>query len=173
MPVRTPMPSSMGENIRLAPRPPAASSAAPSRPTITLSTKTVAIWDRKAIAIGSARARLAPASSIQVARPAGRAVAPAVMMSPERLGARRLQSRVTPEGGECHGDDGLGVEARLRVLHFGLVMVDEVVRQDHRADLEAAIELSGARQELQHLRGEAAHRTFLHGDQHLVLGRQT
>ena len=82
-PLSTPMPSSMGEIIILAPRPPAASSAAPSRPTITLSTKTVAIWDRKAIAIGKARPRFAPASSIQVARPPGRTVAPAVMTIPE------------------------------------------------------------------------------------------
>jgi integrase len=77
-PPSKPMPISIGEIIMVAPSPPAASSAAPSRPTMMLSTNTVATCDRKAMAIGSARPRLAPASSNQVARPCGRAVAPAV-----------------------------------------------------------------------------------------------
>src|SRR5215472_11506764 len=124
MPVSTPMPSSIGANIRLAPSPPAASSAAPSLPTITLSTKTVAIWDRKAMAIGIARARLAPASSIQVARPAGRAVAPAARAS--RLS---LKSR-------CFNDLSLVYQERKRANSASRSRLPHPERQTHGSPLQ-------------------------------------
>jgi hypothetical protein len=49
-------------------------------------------------------------------------------------------------------------------------VVDEAVGQHHRPDLEAAVEQTGAGEEVQHLAGKPADRPFLDDDQHLVLG---
>src|SRR5207237_2767662 len=76
------------------------------------------------------------------------------------------------ECGERSRHDVWRIEARLRILLGWRGVIDEAVRQHQRAHLQALVEQARASEVLQHLGSEATDRTFLDGDQHLVLARQ-
>ena len=78
-------------------------------------------------------------------------------------------THVLAERLEGLGDDAFGVEAGLGIHGVGRVLIDENVRQHHRADLEPAVEHAVLGERLQHIGAEAADRAFLDGEQHFVL----
>ena len=80
-----------------------------------------------------------------------------------------LRAEILAKRREHCGDDAGGVEAGLLVHGLRLVVLDEAVRQHERAHLEALIEQPLAREIMQDLRAEASDRTFLEGDEHLVV----
>src|SRR3546814_11701870 len=69
-------------------------------------------------------------------------------------------------------DYAFGVQMRLGILRFGLVVVLENIRQTQRPDLEPGIRQSLVGCNRQHMRAEAADRAFLYRDEQFVVRRQ-
>jgi len=69
-------------------------------------------------------------------------------------------------------DDAGRGQSCLLAHHFRLILIDEAIGHHLRAPLEAVIQQAVVGQILQHMAAEAADRTFLDGDENLVILRQ-
>src|SRR3954452_2705253 len=92
---------------------------------------------------------------------------------PARASSARLDRAALPSQHLEHPrDNARGVEPGPGIHALGLVVVDEEVRQDERAHLEAAIEHAALGQQLEHEGAEAADRALLDRQKDLVLARE-
>ena len=73
------------------------------------------------------------------------------------------------ERGEHRGDDAAASRPAFAYMACGLFCSMKTIRQMQRAHFQPAVEQAFAGESLQHHRAEAAARTFLDGDQHLVV----